>query len=109
MFYGTCLLGIGPFTDMNATQNFMIGPKVPAMNENAVANMVTDMTFLEAEITRIGRGHLNSSFTELHSVRAVIPPRSLALTLVADGQDYPHRYSAGLSQRKCSTSILQRS
>jgi len=52
--------------------NFMIGPKVPAMNEDAVANMVTDMTFLEGEITRIGRGHLNSSFTELHSMAKII-------------------------------------
>ncbi|KAH0839949.1 exocyst complex subunit Sec15-like-domain-containing protein [Lanmaoa asiatica] len=52
--------------------NFMIGPKVPAMNENAIANMVTDMTFLEGEITRIGRGHLNSSFTELHSMAKII-------------------------------------
>ncbi|KAI9574653.1 exocyst complex subunit Sec15-like-domain-containing protein [Boletus coccyginus] len=52
--------------------NFMIGPTVPAMNENAVANMVTDMTFLEGEITRIGRGHLNSSFIELHSMAKII-------------------------------------
>ncbi|KAG6378743.1 exocyst complex subunit Sec15-like protein [Boletus reticuloceps] len=52
--------------------NFTIGPKVPAMNENAVANMVTDMTFLEGEITRIGQEHLNSSFTELHSMAKII-------------------------------------
>ncbi|KAG8218663.1 exocyst complex subunit Sec15-like-domain-containing protein [Butyriboletus roseoflavus] len=52
--------------------NFMIGPKVPAMNEHAVANMVTDMTFLEGEITRIGRGNLNSSFAELHSMSKII-------------------------------------
>jgi hypothetical protein len=87
----------------------MIGPKVPAMNEDAVANMVTDMTFLEGEITRIGRGHLNSSFTELHSVCTLNPRRFLALMVLADGQDYPYRYSAGLSERKCSTNILQRS
>lgn len=87
----------------------MIGPKVPAMNENAVANLVMDMTFLEGEITRIGRGHLNSSFTELHSVCALTSQRFLALMVVADGQNYPHRYSAGLSEPKYSTSILQRS
>ncbi|KAG9317484.1 exocyst complex subunit Sec15-like-domain-containing protein [Chiua virens] len=52
--------------------NFMIGPKVPTMNENAVANIVTDMTFLENEVTRIGRAHLKSSFTELHSMAEII-------------------------------------
>ena len=86
----------------------MIGPNVPAMNENAVANMVTDMTFLEGEITRIGRGHLNSSFTELHSVCPVTPTFFLLMAL-ADGQDYSHGRSAGLSDPKHSTSILQRS
>ena len=53
---------------MNVIQNFVIGPQVPAMNENAIANIVTDMTFLEGEVTRIGQGHLKSSFAELHSV-----------------------------------------
>lgn len=60
---------------MNAIQNFMIGPNVPVMNENAIANMVTDMGFLEGEVTRIGRGHLKSSFTELHSVYTLTPQR----------------------------------
>lgn len=87
----------------------MIGPKVPAMNENAMANMVTDVTFLEGEFARIGRGHLNSSFTELHSVCALTSQWFLALMVVADDQNYPDRYSAGLSEPKCSTSILQRS
>ena len=77
------------------------------MNENAVANMATDMTFLEGEITRIGRGHLNSSFTELQAVCTPTPQRFLTLMVSADGQDYPHRYSAGLSERKCSTNIPQ--
>ena len=87
----------------------MIGPKVLAMNENAVANIATDMTFLEGEITRIERGHLNSSFTELQSVCIVTPRCLLVLTMAADGQDHPYRHSAGLSEREYSTSILQRS
>jgi len=49
----------------------MIGPNVPVMNENAIANIVTDITFLEVEITNIGRGHLNSAFSELHCVSSV--------------------------------------
>lgn len=45
----------------------MIGPSVSAMNENAVANIVTDIAFLQNEMVHIGRGHLNSAFTELRS------------------------------------------
>ncbi|KAF8842725.1 exocyst complex subunit Sec15-like protein [Paxillus ammoniavirescens] len=52
--------------------NFMVGPNVLMMNENAVANIVTDMTFLEDEITRIGREHLKSSFFELHSMANIV-------------------------------------
>lgn len=52
--------------------NFMIGPKVPAMNENAIANIATDITFLEAEITRIGRSHLNSTFSELRAMAELV-------------------------------------
>lgn len=87
----------------------MIGPKVSSMNENAITNMVTDMTFLEGEIMRIGQGDLNSSFTELHSVCTMTPQLFLALMVVADGQDYPYRCSTELSEPKCSTSIVQRS
>jgi len=52
--------------------NFMVGPNVLMMNENAVANIVTDITFLENEITRIGREHLKSSFLELHSMANIV-------------------------------------
>jgi hypothetical protein len=62
-------------------QNFMIGPDVPAMNENAISNVLVDTEFLEGELTRIGRGHLSSVFAELHSVKTY-PPSFLAwLTL----------------------------
>jgi hypothetical protein len=54
-------------------QNFMIGPDVPAMNENAISNILVDTEFLEGEMTRIGRGHLSSVFAELHSVKTYPP------------------------------------
>lgn len=53
----------------HCNQNFMIGPDVPAMNENAVSNILVDTEFLEGELTRIGRDHLSSVFAELHSVK----------------------------------------
>ncbi|KAI6135011.1 rsec15 [Pisolithus croceorrhizus] len=52
--------------------NFMIGPKVSVMNENAIANIATDIIFLEGEITRIGRSHLNSTFAELRAMAELI-------------------------------------
>jgi hypothetical protein len=67
------------------------------MNENAVANIVTDITFLENEITRIGREHLKSSFLELHSVR--FPRLRLVVLFIGhvDGQHCSLRFGAGLS------------
>lgn len=81
------------------------------MNENAIANMVTDMTFLEGEVARIGRGHLKSSFVELHSVCTLTTPPffPLALIVIADGQDCSHRCSARLYEPQHPTSIVQRS
>ncbi|KAI6130366.1 rsec15 [Pisolithus croceorrhizus] len=55
-----------------AYRNFMIGPKVSVMNENAIANIATDIIFLEGEITRIGRSHLNSTFAELRAMAELI-------------------------------------
>ncbi|KIJ70132.1 hypothetical protein HYDPIDRAFT_172026 [Hydnomerulius pinastri MD-312] len=52
--------------------NFLIGPNVTVMNENAVANIETDVRFLDGEISRIGRGHLKAVFTEIHSMAKII-------------------------------------
>ncbi|KAH7887589.1 exocyst complex subunit Sec15-like-domain-containing protein [Phlebopus sp. FC_14] len=52
--------------------NFMTGPNVPMMNENAIANIETDINFLESQITHIGRGHLNAVFTELHLMAKIV-------------------------------------
>ncbi|KAG1752614.1 exocyst complex subunit Sec15-like-domain-containing protein [Suillus paluster] len=52
--------------------NFMVGPNVPAMNENAISNILVDTDFLEGEFARIGRGHLNSVFAELRSMVSIV-------------------------------------
>lgn len=96
MFYGKYFIVIVAFADLNVIQNFMIGPKVPAMNENAIANMVTDMTFLEGEVARIGRGHLKSSFVELHSV-CKLTQQSIFRS------DSAHRWPKLFSQMQCKT------
>ena len=49
-------------------QTFLTGRDVPAMNENAISNVLVDVDFLEDEFQRIGRPHLTSVFTELRSV-----------------------------------------
>jgi len=46
----------------------MIGPNVPAMNDDAISHVLVDLNFLEGEFTRIGKGHLNSVFAELRLV-----------------------------------------
>jgi len=45
--------------------NFLTGRDVAMMNENAIANILIDIDFLEEELKRIGRSHLSSAFVEL--------------------------------------------
>ncbi|KAL4076144.1 exocyst complex subunit Sec15-like-domain-containing protein [Scleroderma citrinum] len=84
--------------------NFMIGPNVSAMNENAVANIVTDITFLEAEITNIGRGHLSFAFSELRSMAQVVLQDKVqeylhpAVRQVSYGEIRPRRLQALLEK-----------
>lgn len=73
-FVHEVLQALSTFSD----QNFMIGPNVPAMNEDAISNLLVDIDFLEGEFTRIGKGHLNSVFAELHSVNWRLLPFSLS-------------------------------
>jgi hypothetical protein len=63
----------------------MIGPNVPAMNEDAISNMLVDINFLEAEFTRIGRGHLNSVFAEFRAVNTSPPSCFTGLIDPVDG------------------------
>lgn len=53
-------------------QNFLIGPNVNAMNENAVSNILVDIGFLQDEFNRIGRGHLNEVFAELRAMASIV-------------------------------------
>ena len=50
-------------------QDFLAGNNVPMANENALSNLLVDVDFLEDELKRNGRGHLNSAFIEIRTVR----------------------------------------
>ncbi|KAH7931199.1 exocyst complex subunit Sec15-like protein [Leucogyrophana mollusca] len=52
--------------------DFLTGPNVQAMNENAISNILVDVEFLEGEFTRIGRSHLNTVFAELRSMTSIV-------------------------------------
>jgi len=56
------------------TQNFLTDRNIPMMNENAIANIVVDLDFLEEQFRGAGRANLGSHFAELRSVssRALI-------------------------------------
>ena len=51
-----------------AAQEFLTGRNVPAINDNAISNLLVDVDFLEEELKRIGRSHLCAMFGELRSV-----------------------------------------
>lgn len=50
------------------TQDFLTGRDIPMMNENAIANLLMDVDFLDEELKRSGHSH-SAAFTELRSVR----------------------------------------
>ncbi|KAH8830374.1 rsec15 [Flagelloscypha sp. PMI_526] len=50
---------------------FLTGRNIPAMNENAVSNILVDVDFLESELRGIGRPHLGSVFEELHATTSI--------------------------------------
>ena len=65
-------LGISPvviFTHPVA-QDFVFGPNVPMINENALSNLMVDIDFLDSEFKRLGKSF--TSFQELHLVRSII-------------------------------------
>lgn len=57
-------------------QDFLTGRNVPMINENGVANLVTDIDFLEDEFKKSGHAHLNAAFLELRLVRSRARPHS---------------------------------
>ncbi|PCH41481.1 exocyst complex subunit Sec15-like protein [Wolfiporia cocos MD-104 SS10] len=52
--------------------DFMTGRNVPMMNENAVANLLLDIDFLEDEFKRGGHTHLNAAFLELRLMTTIV-------------------------------------
>lgn len=55
------------------TQNFLTDRNIPMMNENAIANIVVDLDFLEEQFRGAGRANLGSHFAELRSVSSRAP------------------------------------
>ncbi|KAJ7590888.1 rsec15 [Mycena floridula] len=51
--------------------DFLTGTYIPAMNENAISNVLIDVDFLEDELKRIGRSHLSTVFLELRSTTSI--------------------------------------
>ena len=49
-------------------QDFLTGRNIPMMNENAIANMLVDINFLEEEFKKNGRPQLMTAFAELRAV-----------------------------------------
>jgi hypothetical protein len=45
------------------------------MNENAIANILVDLDFLDEQFRGVGRANLVSLFTELRAVRIALSPR----------------------------------
>ena len=55
-------------------QDFLTGRDIPMVNENAIANLLLDIAFLDEELKRNGNSH-GAAFTELRSVRTTpFPP-----------------------------------
>lgn len=58
---------------MFVPQDFLFGPNVPMVNENAITNLLVDVDFLEGEFKTLGKAQLSSSFTELRLVCPTSP------------------------------------
>ncbi|CCM05576.1 uncharacterized protein FIBRA_07803 [Fibroporia radiculosa] len=52
--------------------DFLTGRNVPMLSENAIANLVLDIDFLEDEFKRSGHAHLNASFLELRLMSTIV-------------------------------------
>lgn len=49
-------------------QGYLIGPDVPKLNEQALKNLVDDVTFIEKEVKRLEKPGLDDVFDEIKSV-----------------------------------------
>lgn len=52
-------------------QDFLTGRDIPMLNENAIANLLLDVDFLDEELKRNNHSH-GAAFAELRSVRTIL-------------------------------------
>jgi len=62
--------------------NFLTDRNIPMMNENAIANIVVDLDFLEEQFRSAGRANLGSHFAELRSMTSIVMSDSVTDYLV---------------------------
>ncbi|KAI0368063.1 rsec15 [Pilatotrama ljubarskyi] len=62
--------------------DFLTGRDIPMMNENAIANLLLDVDFLDEELKRSGHSH-SAAFTELRSTASVVMSDAVNAYLVA--------------------------
>ncbi|KAI0751538.1 exocyst complex component sec15 subunit [Daedaleopsis nitida] len=62
--------------------DFLTGRDIPMMNENAIANLLLDVDFLDEELRRNGHSH-GPAFAELRSMASVVMSDAVSAYLVA--------------------------
>jgi hypothetical protein len=55
-------------TTWTLTQNFLTDRNTPMMNDNAIANIIVDLDFIEEQFRGAGRANLGSHFAEMRLV-----------------------------------------
>ncbi|THV08361.1 rsec15, partial [Dendrothele bispora CBS 962.96] len=56
----------------NCLMDFLVGREVLSINENAISNIMVDVSWLEEQLNGIGRSHLRSAFDELRSTTNIV-------------------------------------
>lgn len=65
-------------------QSYLVGPDVQKLNEQALKNLVDDVTFIEKEVKRLEKPGLDDVFDEIKSVSPSFPPPGATLIFVPD-------------------------
>lgn len=92
-------------------QDLLAGRSVPSINENAISNLLVDVDFLEDELRRNGRGHLNAAFIELRMVCVSLRICSASLTMFLPLPDHVAGYarqSSGIPRPVLTPVLVQR-
>jgi len=63
--------------------DFLTDRNIPMLNENAIANVLIDLDFLEEQFRSAGRANLASLFTDLRSITSIVLSGSVADFLVS--------------------------